>query len=41
MMLDRPEELIENTGDISIELASPDVVRGWSFGEVSKQETIN
>jgi len=41
MMLDRPEELIENTGDISIELASPDVVRGWSFGEVSKPETIN
>ena len=26
---------------ISIQLASPDVVRGWSYGEVTKPETIN
>jgi DNA-directed RNA polymerase subunit beta' len=34
-------EVIENTGAISVQLASPDVVRGWSFGEVTKPETIN
>ncbi len=26
---------------ISIQLASPDVIRGWSYGEVTKPETIN
>lgn len=31
----------ENTGDISIHLASPDLIRHWSFGEVTKPETIN
>ena len=41
MMLDKTEEMIENTGDISIQLASPDVIRDWSFGEVTKPETIN
>jgi DNA-directed RNA polymerase subunit beta' len=41
MMMDKTEELIENTGDISIQLASPDVIRDWSFGEVTKPETIN
>lgn len=41
MMLDKTEEMIENTGDISIQLASPDVIREWSFGEVTKPETIN
>ncbi len=41
MMLDKTEEMIENTGDITIQLASPDVVREWSFGEVTKPETIN
>ncbi|HSQ42061.1 MAG TPA: DNA-directed RNA polymerase subunit beta' [Fibrobacteraceae bacterium] len=41
MMLDKTEELIENTGDITIQLASPDVIREWSFGEVTKPETIN
>lgn len=30
-----------NTGDISIQLASPSVIRSWSFGEVTKPETIN
>jgi len=34
-------ESIENTGDVSIQLASPDVIRSWSFGEVTKPETIN
>ena len=34
-------ETISNTGDISIQLASPDVIRSWSFGEVTKPETIN
>src|SRR5690554_3120963 len=31
----------ENTGNISIHLASPDLIRHWSFGEVIKPETIN
>ncbi len=26
---------------ISIQLASPDIIRGWSYGEVTKPETIN
>jgi DNA-directed RNA polymerase subunit beta' len=26
---------------IKIELASPDVIRSWSHGEVTKPETIN
>lgn len=34
-------EYSENTGDISIHLASPDLIRHWSFGEVTKPETIN
>ncbi len=34
-------EVSENNGDISINLASPDLVRHWSFGEVTKPETIN
>lgn len=41
MMMDKTEELVENGGDITIELASPDVIREWSFGEVTKPETIN
>ena len=38
------EEMIEqteNTGDISIHLAAPDLIRYWSYGEVTKPETIN
>ncbi|MCF0215571.1 MAG: DNA-directed RNA polymerase subunit beta' [Fibrobacteraceae bacterium] len=38
------EEMIEqsdNSGDISIHLAAPDLIRYWSFGEVTKPETIN
>jgi DNA-directed RNA polymerase subunit beta' len=32
---------IENFDSIKIGLASPDLVRSWSFGEVKKPETIN
>ncbi len=34
-------EVQENSGDISIHLAAPDLIRYWSFGEVTKPETIN
>ncbi|MGL1901986.1 MAG: DNA-directed RNA polymerase subunit beta' [Fibrobacterales bacterium] len=34
-------DTVENKGSISIQLASPDVIRSWSYGEVSKPETIN
>ncbi len=34
-------EYSENSGDISIHLASPELIREWSFGEVTKPETIN
>ena len=34
-------ENTENTGDISIHIASPDLIRHWSYGEVTKPETIN
>ena len=30
----------ENSGDISIHLAAPDLIRYWSYGEVTKPETI-
>lgn len=32
---------IENFNSIKIELASPETIRSWSFGEVKKPETIN
>ena len=35
------EEMTEQFGDISIHLASPDLIRYWSYGEVTKPETIN
>lgn len=38
------EEMMEqkqNSGDISIHLAAPDLIRYWSYGEVTKPETIN
>ena len=41
MMFEKTEELIQNTGDIAIKLASPEIIRKWSFGEVTKPETIN
>ena len=31
----------QNKEGISIQLASPDVIRSWSYGEVTKPETIN
>ena len=31
----------ECSDSISIHLASPDVIRSWSHGEVTKPETIN
>ncbi|MCQ2106796.1 MAG: DNA-directed RNA polymerase subunit beta', partial [Fibrobacter sp.] len=31
----------ENSGDISIHLAAPEMIRSWSHGEVTKPETIN
>ena len=32
---------VENFDAIKIGLASPDLIRSWSFGEVKKPETIN
>ena len=43
--LGRPDERGERRraafNSIRIRLASPDVIRGWSHGEVTKPETIN
>jgi DNA-directed RNA polymerase subunit beta' len=43
--LGRPDERLERRraafNTIRIRLASPDVIRGWSHGEVTKPETIN
>src|SRR5438105_13858531 len=43
--LTRPEERMERHrptfNSIRIRLASPDVIRSWSHGEVTKPETIN
>ncbi len=32
---------IKDIANISVSLASPETIRGWSFGEVTKPETIN
>ena len=32
---------VENFDSIRIGLASPEMIRSWSFGEVKKPETIN
>ncbi len=32
---------VENFDSIKIGLASPDLVKSWSYGEVKKPETIN
>ena len=40
-MADEMMEQKQNSGDISIHLASPDLIRYWSYGEVTKPETIN
>lgn len=41
MMDPTQSDSTNNTGDISIQLASPSVIRSWSYGEVTKPETIN
>lgn len=35
------QKKIEEFNSIKISLASPDIIRSWSFGEVKKPETIN
>ena len=35
------ERKLQEVAGVSIRLASPDVIRNWSFGEVTKPETIN
>ncbi len=37
----KPQDQIEDFDAIRIGLASPDMIRSWSFGEVKKPETIN
>jgi len=37
----KQQGVIEDFDAIRIELASPDMIRSWSFGEVKKPETIN
>ncbi len=32
---------VKDIDNISVSLASPDTIRGWSYGEVTKPETIN
>ncbi len=41
MKLFKPQAPVENFDSIRIGLASPDMIRSWSFGEVKKPETIN
>jgi len=37
----REGQVAEKGGMISIQLVSPDIIRSWSYGEVTKPETIN
>ena len=37
----RPQGQVEDFDAIRIGLASPDMIRSWSYGEVKKPETIN
>src|SRR6201982_2282178 len=41
MKLFKPQVAVENFDSLRIGLASPDMIRSWSFGEVKKPETIN
>ena len=41
MKLFKPSTPVENFDAIRIGLASPEMIRSWSFGEVKKPETIN
>jgi len=40
-MMEQQNDIQQNKGAVSIQLASPDVIRNWSYGEVTKPETIN
>ena len=40
-MVDATFERVSNFGSVQISLASPEDIRGWSYGEVKKPETIN
>ena len=37
----KPQDGVDDFDRIRIGLASPDMIRSWSFGEVKKPETIN
>ena len=37
----KTQNTVENFDAIRIGLASPEMIRSWSFGEVKKPETIN
>ena len=39
--MEQQNDIQQNKGAVTIQLASPDVIRSWSFGEVVKPETIN
>jgi DNA-directed RNA polymerase subunit beta' len=41
LKLFRQQQTVEDFDAIRIALASPDMIRSWSFGEVKKPETIN
>ena len=41
MKMFKPQTQVENFDAIRIGLASPEMVRSWSYGEVKKPETIN
>jgi DNA-directed RNA polymerase subunit beta' len=38
---DKPQQSIKDFNAIKISIASPEKIRSWSFGEVTKPETIN
>jgi DNA-directed RNA polymerase subunit beta' len=41
LKLFRQQTVVEDFDSIRIQLASPEMIRSWSFGEVKKPETIN
>ena len=41
LKLFKPQPTVEDFDSIRIALASPEMIRSWSFGEVKKPETIN
>ena len=40
-LFSNPQSYSPRFSALTIQLASPEVIRGWSFGEVTKPETIN